>query len=411
LKEGGRSVAKGQHNVQRSLVIAQMAVTLVLLTGAMLLFRTVHHLWTVDPGFNSQRIITFKVGLSPSVTKTASTWRTAYQQLTERIRQVPGVQTAAFTYIVPLTRQANTLPFWVSPKETTSTAEAPLLQLQWTEPEYLKTMEIPLLRGRFLTPEDNLQSEPVIVIDSIMAKTYFPEKDPVGQTITINVWGPVRVVGVVGHVRLADDENRIRNQAYASAYQLPDQWAPVMFPGLKMVVRAKVEGAALLPAIKEVVYGAGDNQPVYDIRTMQELMTESITPQRFPMFLLGAFALLALLLATVGIYGVITYMTTERAHEIGIRMALGADRWNILRMVVGGGLRLALIGIAIGVIATLILGRILSSFSHLLYGVQPWDPLTLIAVSLVLIGATLLACYLPARRAAGVDPMIALRHE
>jgi putative ABC transport system permease protein len=144
---------------------------------------------------------------------------------------------------------------------------------------------------------------------------------------------------------------------------------------------------------------------------MQEIMTESIASQQFPMFMLGAFALLALLLATVGIYGVITYMTTERTHEIGVRMALGADRGSILRMVVGGGIRLALIGIAIGVAAAIILGRILSSFSNLLYGVQPWDPLTMIAISLVLICATLLACYLPARRAAGVDPMIALRHE
>jgi putative ABC transport system permease protein len=155
----------------------------------------------------------------------------------------------------------------------------------------------------------------------------------------------------------------------------------------------------------------GNNQPVYDIHTMQEIMAEAITSRRFPMFLLGAFALLALLLAAVGIYGVITYMTTERVHEIGVRMALGADRRSILRMVVGGGLRVALIGVAIGLAAALILGRILSSFSHLLYGVRPWDPLTLIAISLVLICATLLACYLPARRAAGVDPMIALRHE
>src|SRR5215470_7328625 len=184
-----------------------------------------------------------------------------------------------------------------------------------------------------------------------------------------------------------------------------------IYPGLTMIARAKVDGVALLPAIKDVVYGTGKDQPVYDVRTMQDIMTESIAWQRFHLFLLGAFALLALLLAAVGIYGLITYMTTKRTHEIGVRMALGADRWSILRMVVGGGLRLALIGIAIGVAAALILGRTLSSFSHLLYGVRPWDPLTLIAISLVLICATFVACYAPARRAAGVDPMIALRHE
>jgi predicted permease len=411
LKAGGRGVSKGRHNVQRSLVIAQMALTMVLLMGAMLLFRTVRHLWTVDPGFNSQRLITFKVGLSPSMTKAASNWRTAYRQLAERIRQIPGVQAAGFTSVVPLGGWGNEMPFWVGKQETASIAEAPQLQLHWAEPEHLKTIEIPLLRGRFLTPEDSLQSEPVIVIDSTMARTYFPDKDPVGQTITINIWGTARIVGVVGHVRLANDENRIRNQAYASVYQLPDQWVPIMYPGLTMMVRAQVDGAILLPAIKNLVYGAGNNQPVYDVRTIQEIMTESTTSQRFPMILLGAFALLALLLAAVGIYGVITYMTTERTHEIGVRMALGADRWSILRMVVGGGLRLALIGVAIGVAAALILGRTLSSFSELLYGVRPWDPLTLIVISLVLIGTTLLACYIPARRAAGVDPMIALRHE
>ena len=411
LKEGGRGVSKGRHNVQRSLVIAQIAMTLVLLTGAMLLLRTIRHLWAVDPGFNSQRIITFKLGLSPSVAKNASTLRTAYQQLIERIGQIPDVQAAAFSIVPPLSREVNTTPFWAGSKETTSTAEAPRLDLHWTEPEYLKTMEIPLLRGRFLTPEDNLQSQKVIVIDSILARAYFPDRDPVGQTITISIWGAAQIVGVVGHVRQADDENRVRNQAYTSVYQLPDEWAPIMYGGLTMVVRAKNDGATLLPAIKDVVYGAGNGQPIYDVHTMQDLMTESISWQRFHLFLLGAFALLALLLAAVGIYGVMTYMTTERTHEIGVRMALGADRRSILRMVVGGGLRLALIGIAIGVAAALILGRVLSSFSHLLYGVRPWDPLTLVAISLVLICATLLACYLPARRAAGVDPMIALRHE
>jgi predicted permease len=414
LKAGGRGVLKGRHNIQRGLVIAQMALTMILLAGAMLMFRTVRHLYAVDPGFNTQRIITFKAGLSPSITKNASTWRTAYQQLAERIRQIPGVQGADFTYIVPLARQANSVPFWVGPRETTSTAEAPQLTLHWTGPEYIKTMEIPQLRGRFLTPEDNLQSEPAIVIDSVLAQTYFNDKDPVGQTITIPRWGKVRIVGVVGHVRrwgLVEDKYRIQNQAYASIYQLPDEWMPLFYPDLTMVVRAKVDSAALLPAIKDVVYGAGDNQPVYDIRTMQEIMTESIPSQRFHLFLLGAFALLALILAAVGIYGVMTYMTTERTHEIGVRMALGADRWSILRMVVGGGFRLALLGVAIGVTAALILGRILSSFSNLLYGVQPWDPSTLIVISMVLLCATLLACYLPARRAAGVDPMIALRAE
>ncbi|MBO0721767.1 MAG: ABC transporter permease, partial [Blastocatellia bacterium] len=318
---------------------------------------------------------------------------------------------ASFSMVVPLTPNPNSAPFWIGSNKTTSTTEAPRLVLHWTEPNYLKAMEIPLLRGRFLTPEDNLQSQKSIVIDSILARTYFPEQDPVGKTLTIAIWGTARIVGVVGHVRQTDEENRIRNQAYASVYQIPDDWVPVLYTNLTMLVRAKADSAALLPVIREVVYGAGNDQPIYDIRTMEEVVEDSISGQRFLLFLLGAFALLALVIAAVGIYGVMTYMTTERTHEIGVRMALGADRWSILRMVVGGGLRLALIGIAIGLTAALILGRVISSFSHLLYGVHSWDPLTLIAISLVLIGTTLLACYLPARRAAGVDPMIALRHQ
>jgi MacB-like protein len=180
-----------------------------------------------------------KSEMTAAMKKTASSWRTAYQQLTERIQQIPGVEAAAFTQLVPLSLGGNIAPFWVGPKETTSPIEAPTLQLNWTGPEYLKTMELPLLRGRFLTPEDNIQSEKVIVIDNILARTYFPDKDPVGQTITINIWGAARIVGVVGHVRFADEEAHTKNQAYTSVYQLQDDWVPVMFPGLNMVVRAK----------------------------------------------------------------------------------------------------------------------------------------------------------------------------
>jgi hypothetical protein len=275
-------------------------------------------------------------------------------------------------------------------------------------------MEIPLLRGRFLASEDTTESERVIVIDSVLARAYFQGTDPVGRIVTIPHWGAARVVGVAGHVRHwgMDDPNRYtQNQIYASFYQLRDEWVPVFQQDLNITVRTPLQPAIIMPAIKAVVYGVGGGQPVYGVRTMQEIVSQSMTSQRLPMILLGAFAALALLLASVGIYGAISYSTTQRVREIGIRMALGAVQRDVLRMVVGQGLRLALAGISIGAMAALLLAHLLSTFSQLLYGVRPQDPLTLTAVSAVLLSVALLACYIPARRAARLDPMIALRHE
>ena len=414
LKQGGRGSAGGHHRAQNVLVVVQVALTLVLLTGASLLFRTIRKLWEVNPGFSTQQIITFKVGLSPSVTRTASTTRIAYQQLTERIRQIPGVKAADLTVLVPLTRQANAGPFWVGSEQPAYVAEAPRALFYWTGPDYFRTMEIPLVRGRFLTPEDTTSSEPVIVIDTVLARTYFRDKDPVGQTITVPHWGATRIAGVVGHVRhwgLDDSDRYTQNQVYASFYQLPDDWVPVFGEDVTMTVRTPLDPAAVMPAIRAAVYGVGGDQPVYRVQTMRQIASESMTSRRFPMILLGAFAVLALLLASVGIYGVTSYSMTQRVREIGIRMALGAVKVDVLRMLIGQGLRLAACGVVIGIVVALALTRVLSSFSHLLYGVQAGDPVTFTAVSLVLIGAALLACYIPARRVARFHPMIALRHE
>jgi ABC-type antimicrobial peptide transport system permease subunit len=203
----------------------------------------------------------------------------------------------------------------------------------------------------------------------------------------------------------------IQNQIYASLYQLSDEWIANFYDGVTVTVRTQLDTATVIPAIKAAVYGTGSEQPVYSVRTMQDLVAQSMSAQRFPMTLLGAFAGLALLLASVGIYGVISYSVAQRVNEIGIRMALGAEKQNIFRMVVGHGLRLALAGLAIGAAAALILTRLLSSFSHLLYGVGTNDPLTFTAVSLLLAAVAVLACYVPARRATKVDPMVALRYE
>jgi predicted permease len=414
IRQGGRGNLRGRNRAQSLLVIVQMALTLVLLTEASLLFRTVHKLWSVNPGFHTQNIITFKIGLSPSATKTPQSARVAYQQLIDRIGRIPGIDAAELTSLVPLSGQSNHGPFWVDDARPPSVSEAPRTLMSSTGPDYLRVMGIPLLRGRFFTPQDTIESEPVVVIDSFLANAYFSGKDAVGHTITTPETGPWRIIGVVGHVddlELGRPDQYSQFQAYFPFYQLPDRFMTYWSREMNVVVRTPLDPAAILPAIKKEVYGAENDQPVYDVQTIEKIVSDSMSSQRLAMILLGAFALLALLIASVGIYGVISYLTALRTQEIGIRMALGAERGDVLRMVVAQGMRLAIVGIAIGIVAALIAGRLLSNFSRLLYGVGSGDPLTLITVSLLLVGATLLACYVPARRASKVDPMITLRYE
>jgi len=414
LKEGTRGSAGAQLRAQRILVVIQMALTLVLLTGASLLFRTIHNLWQANPGFDTQHLITFKVGLSPSASRTGATMRATYQQLIERIRQIPGVQSADLTTLVPLSHTSNAGPFWIGNVKPNYVSEAPRALYYETGPDYLRAMGLPLLRGRFFTPEDTTKSEPVIVIDSVLARTYFPNRNPVGETITVGHWQPAQIVGVVAHVRhwgMGDPDLYTQNHIYISFYQLPDESVPLFRGDITLLVRTSLEAPAILNAIKPVVYGVDSGQPIYNIRTMQEIVSRSMTSERFIMILLGAFAGLALLLASVGIYGVVSYATAQRVREIGIRMALGAQKAAIFRMVIGQGLRLAVVGLVIGVVSALILARVLSSFSHLLYGVSAGDPLTFVSLSLGLTAVAVLACYIPARRAARVDPIVALRYE
>ncbi len=418
LKAGGRGATASHRRTQGVLVVAQVALALVLLSGAGVLFRTIHNLWAANPGFDTQHVFTFQVGLSPSLTKNASLMRVAYQQLTERIRQIPGVESAGITALVPLGRGDNSGPFWIGPHQPASVAEIPRAVYYATAPDYLRTMQIPLLRGRLLTQADDINSKPVAMIDARMARTYFPKGDAVGQSLTIPHWGnagptAARIVGVVGHVAQygMDGAGHEKPAIYYSLYQLADEILPAFRGEFTFAVRTRLNAAAVMPAIKKVVYGASGDQPVYNVHTMGDLVSHSMARQRFPMILLVSFAVLALVLATVGIYGVISYSATQRVQEIGIRMALGAAKSDVLRMLLGQGLQLALIGVAIGAAAALILARVLASFSHLLYGVRATDPLTFSAVTLCLLLAALLACYIPARRATQLHPMTALRHD
>ncbi|MFZ0617956.1 MAG: ABC transporter permease [Candidatus Acidiferrales bacterium] len=419
LKEGGRGTTSAHHRVQNSFVIVQIALTLVLLVGAGLLFRTIRQMWDSNTGFDTQHVITFKVSFSPSLTKTAASMRAAYRQLLERVGAIPGVQAVDFTYIVPLVGEDNVAPFWIGSQKPALVQAAPRMMVFDTGPDYLRAMGIPLVRGRFFTQEDTTKSPCVAAIDTVFANTYFRGQDPLGQGLNFGwtpPWGPCRIVGVVGHVRqwgLGDESSFTQAQAYYPLYQIPDEWVigSQGFPTTAILVRTSLPAAALIPAVKNVVYEIGKDQPVYDVRTMQDIATESMSSQRFPMILLEIFASLALLLASIGIYGVISYTVSQRVHEIGIRMALGAERRDVFRMIIGQGLRLAFAGLAIGIAAAAILTRLLSSFTNLLYGVRAGDPATFVGVAVMLALVALAACYIPARRAMRVEPMEALRYE
>jgi putative ABC transport system permease protein len=413
LKQGSRGNTTAYPYAQKALVVLQMALTLTLLVSAGLLFRTIRDLWAVNPGFDSQNVITFKVGLSPAATNTVAAGQVAYRQLMDRIRSIPGVQSAEAINLVPLSQLSNLAPFWIGPQASTPVAEAPRMLLYWTGPDYLRTMKIPLLQGRFLTPEDGANAERIIVIDSVLAGAYFPNTNPIGQTINVNLWGEARIIGVAGHVKhagLGDSAASNQPQAYASLQQVSDNSARIFYRTLTVVLRT-LKPTDIMSAIKAAVYDAGSDQPVHEARTMQEIVSDSMSSQRLPMTLLGAFATLSLVLAAVGIYGVTSYAMAQRVQEIGVRMAFGAGKWAIFRMVIAQGLRLALTGIVIGAPGALILTRAVSSFSRLLYGVGAGDPLTFVSVSFALVGVTLLACYIPAHRAMRTDPMIALRRE
>jgi predicted permease len=273
-------------------------------------------------------------------------------------------------------------------------------------------MGIPLKEGRFFTDHDTLSSTPVVVIDEVMAKHLFPGQDAVGKQFSMLVLGPVQVVGVVGHVKHwgldADDTAKIRDEFYFPFLQMPDKFMPMAVAGLTLVVRTTPDPLSTVSAVRAQVAGPTEDQPIFGVETMEQIISASLAERRFTMLLLIIFASTALVLAAVGIYGVMSYAVSRRTHEMGVRMALGATRREILRVVMREGMVLAAAGMAVGLVAALGLTRLLAS---LLFGVRPADPGTLAGVSLLLGGIAILACYIPAWRATRVDPLVALRYE
>lgn len=281
-----------------------------------------------------------------------------------------------------------------------------------TTPDYLRVMGIPLLEGRFFNERDTTASPPVVVIDEAMAKHMFPGEDPLGKEINMMVVGAVQIVGVAGHVKHwgldSDDTAHTRDEMYFPFLQIPDKIMPGIVVGADLLVRTAADPSAAISAVRAQVAGATNDQPMYDVESMEQIISLSLAERRFTMLLLVIFAGTAMALASVGIYGVMSYSVTRRTHEFGVRMALGATRGAVLRLVVREGMALAAAGTAVGLAAAFGLTRLLAS---LLYGVRPTDPVTLVAVSLLLGGIAFVACYIPAWRATRVDPLVALRYE
>jgi predicted permease len=412
LKEGARGSGGGRHRAEGIFVVVEVGLAVVLLAGAGLMIQSIWRLWRVDPGFNTQHVLTTQVAVSPTVMASPAGIRLAYRQLLDRVASIPGVQSASISNLIPLSGDDNEIPFWLG-----RGLQPPQEQMSWAmfyigTPDYLRVMGIPLREGRFFTDQDTLASTAVVVIDDVMAKHLFPGQDAVGKQINLMVLGPVQIVGVVGHVKHwgldADDTAKIRDEIYFPFQQIPDKFMSEGVAGLTLVVRTAPDPLSVVSAVRAQVAGPTEDQPIFGVQTMEQIISGSLAERRFTMLLLIIFASTALVLAAVGIYGVMSYAVSRRTHELGVRLALGASRSEILRLVVGEGMVLAAIGTAVGLTAALGLTRLMAS---LLYGVRPADPATLAAVSLLLAGIALLASYIPAWRATRVDPMVALRYE
>lgn len=412
LKEGTRGAGGGRHRTEGIFVALETCLAVVLLAGSALMIQSVWRLLQVNPGFAVNHVLTMQVALSPKVMASPVGIRTALQQLIGRVEMLPGVQAAALTSLLPLGDSDSEIDFWLGNGPQPGPERIKTVVFYVVSPDYPAVMRIPLLRGRVFTERDNLGSTPVALIDDVMARQIFPGANPIGRQISLIALGTVQIVGVVGHVKQwgldSDDTNKIRSQVYFPLLQVPDKFMSSGVTGLTLALRGKGEPLSLVPSVRAAVAGPTDDQPVYGVRAMRDVISGSLAGRRFMMLVLIVFASVALLLAAVGIYGVMSYAVTRRTNELGVRSALGASHWQIVGLVLRQGMGLAGAGLIVGLAASVMLTRFMGS---LLYGVGAGDPLTLVAVTVVLGVVAMLACVLPAKRAISVDPVVALRCE
>ena len=414
LKAAGHGSIGIGHRIQAVFTVGELALAIVLLAGAGLMIRTMAKIWTVDPGFNPHNVLTFALNFSADQRSSLSTTRRALRDETTYIESMPGIVAASAVGGALPVGNAAQMPFWIEGRSK-PTSQNEMSSGIWyaVQPDYLKAMGIPLLRGRFVSAADTEVSPSIVVIDENLAREFFPNEDPIGKQINTELMGPLRsqIVGIVGHAKQqgpSDTERQDREgQFYFAIGQLPDRVVG-LFTGMEIVARTSGDPLASVASIRAASGKFDANQVLFDFKSMDELLSESIANHRFAMILLIIFAALALVLSAIGVYGVISFLVTQRTREIGVRVALGAQRSDLFRLILGEGARLIFLGVAIGLAASLGLTRLLAK---MLFGVRATDPLTLAAVTVVLTGVALLACYVPARRAMRLDPMVALRYE
>jgi putative ABC transport system permease protein len=408
LKEGGRgsSAGRASQGLRRALVVAEIALSLVLLAGSGLLLRSFVRLMEVDPGFRADGVLTMRMSLPDARYPREPQIRAFYRDVVERVSKLPGVQAAGLVSALPLSGSGSSGTTTVDSRAVSGQEASPEADWRPVSPNYFKAMGISLIAGRYFDERDTDTSAPVAIVDESMADTYWPNEDAVGKRLkrgdrqSQDPW--MTIVGVVHHVRYRTLEAASRVTLYWPHAQSPR-------PSMSLVVRTtSADPRALGATVQRAVLAVDPDQPVYKVRTMMELMADSVARRRLAMLLLAIFAGAALLLAGVGIYGVMSYTVTQRAHEMGIRMALGASRANVLRLILGQSLALTLSGIALGLAGSLAMAGMISS---LLFNVKSRDPLTLGLVALGLAVVALLASYLPAHRATRVDPVVSLRYE
>jgi predicted permease len=403
LRDGDRGSTRGvgRGRLGNLLVISEIALALVLLAGGGLLLRTFVNLQHVDAGFQPAHVLTFQTNLSSKRYKDDAAFIRFYQELVGRLQTLPGVQFVGSSTDIPWTGYDENSDFGIVGRA--DDAKNPFeARYHFVSPDYFRAIGTPLVAGRFLAPADDANAPRVVLINAALARRYFPNEDPVGKALNMFGFKDVKVVGVVGDVKDTPGAAAAKPAYYMADWQFAyhDQHA--------VVLRASGDLESLGRAAREKVLALDPDLPITDVRTMEEVGGRAISDARFSLLLVGVFAGTALLLAAVGIFGVISYTVTQRTHEFGIRMALGAQPGNVLAMVVKEGARLGLAGVLIGIVCAAVLMRGMTS---LLFGVGASDPVTFAGVALLMVGVALAACYFPARRAMRVEPMTALRHE
>jgi predicted permease len=414
LKESGRGLSGARHRLQGVFVAVEIALALVLLVGAGLMVRSLAALWRVNPGFNPSHAMTFSLSLPATSTTSSAETRAHLRHFDDKMHNIPGVQAVSVTLGSRPMIHNSSLPFWIEgqPKPA-NLQEMPQAMFYLVESGFEQAMGVTLERGRFITPQDDERAPVVVDIDDVFARTYFPHENPIGKRINLAGFNvQAEIVGVVGHVKQwgldADAKSAIEAQFDYPFMQLPEKLMPLAADSVAVVLRTEGDPTAVMASVRRAVEEIDPGEVVYNVQTMDEVVSNSFAARRLSMILLGVFAALALVLACIGIYGVISYLVGQRTHEIGVRMALGAQRSDVLRLVIGHGAKMALIGVATGIGASVGLTRLMA---NQLFGVSAHDPLTFAGVAMLLILVAVAACYIPARRAMRVDPIIALRCE